>query len=397
MPAASASISASSASPDAVVSLDALALARDLIRCASVTPADAGAQDVLGGALAELGFSLHRLRFGEAPDGPVDNLFATIGEGAPHFAFAGHTDVVPTGDTAAWSADPFAASVADGRLVGRGAADMKGAIAAFVVAAARHIERKAAGRLSLIITGDEEGPATFGTAPMLEWLEAKGLVPDLCLVGEPTSAQQLGDTIKVGRRGSLNAWITINGAQGHVAYPHRADNPVTRMVALLAALKARGLDHGSDWFDASNLEVTDIAVGNPATNVIPAQAKARLNIRFNDLHTGAELERWLRDTVIAHAPSAEVVVRISGEAFLTEPGTLSDIVAAAVVSVIGVTPELSTSGGTSDARFIRRLCPVVEFGLPGASMHKVDESIAVSDLAALVEIYDGVLARVFSR
>jgi succinyl-diaminopimelate desuccinylase len=372
-----------------------LALARDLIRCASVTPADAGAQDVLAAALAPLGFEIHRLRFGAAPDGPIENLFATIGSGAPHLAFAGHTDVVPTGDVAHWSVDPFAADVADGRLVGRGAADMKGAIAAFVVAAQRHVARGAKGRLSFVITGDEEGPATFGTAPMLEWLEANGLVPDLCLVGEPTSARVLGDTIKVGRRGSINVWITVNGAQGHVAYPDRADNPVTRLVAILGELKARVLDTGSDWFDASNLEVTDLGVGNPATNVVPAQARARLNIRFNDHHRGADLEAWVRATVAAHAPSADVVAKISGEAFLTEPGVLSDIVAAAVTAATGIVPELSTSGGTSDARFIRRLCPVVEFGLPGDSMHKTDESVAVADLALLVEIYDGVLARVF--
>lgn len=376
---------------------DALALAQNLIRCPSVTPADAGAQDVLAAALEGIGFEIHRLRLGEAPDGPIDNLFATLGSGSPHFAFAGHTDVVPTGDVAHWSVDPFAAEVTNGQLVGRGAADMKGAIAAFVVAAERHALRKLPGRLSLIITGDEEGPATFGTAPMLEWLEAMALVPDMCLVGEPTSAQRLGDTIKIGRRGSLNAWITISGAQGHVAYPHRADNPVTRLVAVLAALKARSLDGGSDWFDASNLEVTDISVGNPATNVIPALARARINIRFNDLHTGAALEAWVRETVAAHAPSSDVVVKISGEAFLTEPGRLSDLVSAAVAAITGAAPELSTSGGTSDARFIRRLCPVVEFGLVGASMHKADESIAVTDLAALTDIYDGVLSRVFDE
>ncbi len=371
-----------------------LALARALIACPSVTPADAGALDVLAAALQPLGFAVHRLTFGEVPDGPIDNLFATVGSGSPRFAFAGHTDVVPAGG--GWSVDPFAAHVADGRLVGRGAADMKGAIAAFVTAAGRHVARGAPGTLSLIITGDEEGPATFGTAPLLDWMEANGHVPDLCLVGEPTSARALGDTIKVGRRGSLNAWLTVNGAQGHVAYPARADNPITRLVAILGELKARGLDSGSDWFDASNLEITDISVGNPATNVIPAQASARLNIRFNDHQRGVDLEAWLRSVVAAHAPSAYLVVRISGEAFLTEPGALSGLVAAAITEVTGVVPELSTSGGTSDARFIRRLCPVVEFGLPGASMHKVDESVALADLDALVAIYDAVLQRVFA-
>ena len=371
------------------------ALAQRLIRCASVTPHDAGAQDVLADALAGLGFTIHRLRFGDAPDGPVDNLFATIGSGR-HFAFAGHTDVVPTGDVAAWSVDPFAATIADGRLVGRGAADMKAAIAGFVAAAAGHVARGTPGRLSFIITGDEEGPATFGTAPMLDWLEAQSLVPDACLVGEPTSAKTLGDMIKVGRRGSLNAWLTVHGAQGHVAYPHRADNPATRLVAILAALKARVLDDGSHWFDASNLEITDIAIGNPATNVIPAQARARLNIRFNDHHKGTDLADWVRAVVAAHAPSADVEVKISGEAFLTEPGALSGLVAAAVTGVTGVVPELSTSGGTSDARFIRRLCPVVEFGLVGASMHKIDESVALADIDALAAIYDDVLRRYFA-
>jgi succinyl-diaminopimelate desuccinylase len=376
--------------------IDAVDLAQRLIRCASVTPADGGAQTVLAETLAGLGFDIHHLRFGSPPDGPVENLFATIGNGSPHFAFAGHTDVVPVGDLAAWSVDPFAATIADGQLVGRGAADMKGSIAAFVAAASRHVARRLPGRLSLIITGDEEGPATYGTAPMLEWLETQDLVPDACLVGEPTSTRILGDTIKIGRRGSLNAWITVNGAQGHVAYPHRADNPITRAIAILAELKARTLDAGNAWFDPSNLEITEISAPNTATNVIPAQAHARLNIRFNDHHQGAALEKWIRDTVAAHAPSAQVTVRISGEAFLTEPGALSSLVAAAVTKATGLTPDLSTSGGTSDARFIRRLCPVVEFGLPGASMHKVDETASLADLAALTRIYDEVLANYFA-
>ncbi|KPF60366.1 succinyl-diaminopimelate desuccinylase [alpha proteobacterium AAP81b] len=368
-----------------------------MVRCASVTPADAGAQDVLAAALAGLGFTVHRLTFGAPPDGPIANLVATIGSGGPHFAFAGHTDVVPAGDRAAWSVDPFAGVVADGFLVGRGANDMKGALAAMVAAAGRHVARGAPGRLTFIITGDEEGPATFGTAAMLDWLAANDLVPDACLVGEPTSARVLGDMVKIGRRGSLNAWITVNGAQGHVAYPARADNPVTRLVAILAEVKARVLDSGNAWFEPSNLEVTDIEVGNAATNVIPARTQARLNIRFNDCHRGPDLEAWLRATVAAHAPSAEVLVRISGEAFLTEPGALSGLVAAAITQVTGLAPELSTSGGTSDARFLRRLCPVVEFGLPGATMHKVDEAVAVADLAALADVYDAVLARYFSR
>jgi succinyl-diaminopimelate desuccinylase len=369
-------------------------LAQQLIRCPSVTPTDAGAIDVLARALEELGFTCHRLTFGGPPDGPVENLFATIGSGGPHFAFAGHTDVVPEGS--GWSVDPYAGEIANGLLVGRGAADMKGALAAMVSAAAAHLARGAPGRLSFLITGDEEGPATHGTDELLRWMEANGQRPDMCLVGEPTSARQLGDMMKIGRRGSLNAWITVNGAQGHVAYPDRADNPIRRLVQILAELQARILDTGTDWFSASNLEVTDLEVGNPATNVIPAQAKARLNIRFNDTHRGADLARWIEETVAAHAASAELLIRISGEAFLTAPGALSSLVAQAVEAETGLSPELSTSGGTSDARFIRRMCPVVEFGLPGQSMHKVDEQAAVADIEALARIYDRVLRAVFA-
>ncbi len=374
--------------------MDPLPLAQALVRCPSVTPADAGALAVLGAALDALGFAVTRLRFGEAPDGPVDNLFATIGSGAPHFAFAGHTDVVPEGG--GWSVDPYAGRVENGLLVGRGAADMKGAIAAMVSAAAAHVARKRAGTLSFIITGDEEGPATYGTDRLLDWMAAQGQRPDYCLVGEPTSVQRLGDMMKIGRRGSLNAWITINGAQGHVAYPQRADNPVRRLIPLLAALQGRVLDEGSACFSPSNLEVVDLEVGNPATNMIPAQAKARLNIRFNDLHRGEELAGWIRATVAAHAPSADVTIRISGESFLTEPGAFSTRIADAVEAETGLRPEASTSGGTSDARFIRRLCPVVEFGLPGQSMHKVDEQASVADIRTLARIYDRLLGSIFA-
>ncbi len=374
---------------------DPVALTQALIRCPSVTPADEGALDVLERALAGLGFATTRLPFGHPPDGPVDNLFATLaGTPGPHFAFAGHSDVVPAGDLAGWSEDPFAGHVNNGFIVGRGAADMKGALAAMIAATARHLAKgPLMGRLSFIITGDEEGPATFGTTKMLDWMETKELVPDLCLVGEPTSQQLLGDMMKIGRRGSLNAWITVNGAQGHVGYPHMADNPITRLVAILAELKARTLDTGNNWFQASNLEITDLSVGNTATNLIPAQARARLNIRFNSEHSGAALADWIRTTVAVHAPTAQVEIKISGEAFLTEPGTLSSLVSAAITDVTGLSPDLSTTGGTSDARFIRRLCPVVEFGLPGQSMHKVDETAAVADIEGLADIYEAVLAR----
>ncbi len=372
--------------------IDALALAQALIACPSITPADAGAQDVLAAALAGIGFTVHRPSFGAPPDGPVANLFAHIGSGSPHFAFAGHTDVVPPGE--GW--DAFAPTIRDGWLSGRGAADMKGAIAAFVAAAARHVAAGGGGTLSLIITGDEEGPATFGTAPLLAWMADRGFRPDLCVVGEPTASVTVGDTVKIGRRGSLNAWITVPGVQGHVAYPDRADNPVTRLVAVLAALKARTFDDGSAAFQPSNLEVTDITVGNPATNVIPATAAARLNIRFNDRQRGAELEAWLRATAAAHAPAAVVEVRISGEAFLTDSGPLPTLCAAAVHEVTGRTPDLSTTGGTSDARFIRAVCPVVELGLVGATMHQVGERVAVADIATLTDIYAAVLRRVFA-
>jgi succinyl-diaminopimelate desuccinylase len=373
--------------------MDPIALAQALIRCPSVTPADAGAQKILGDALEALGFQVTHLVFGAAPDGPVHNLFATFGSGGPHFAFAGHTDVVPEG--AGWSVDPYAAPIENGLLVGRGAADMKGALAAMVWAAERHVARGAPGILSFLITGDEEGPAIHGTDELLHWMEAHGHRPDMCLVGEPTSVRHLGDCMKVGRRGSLNTHVTVHGAQGHVAYPERADNPVPRLVRALAELEARTLDTGTDWFSPSNLELTDLHVGNKATNVIPAEAQARFNIRFNALHKGAELEAWIREVFARHAPNASLAIRISGEAFLTEPGPLSTLVSAAVHAETGRTPELSTSGGTSDARYIRRLCPVVEFGLPGQSMHKVDELASVADIEALARIYDRVLRSVF--
>ena len=372
--------------------IDALDLARRLIACPSVTPADAGAQDVLAATLEGIGFTIHRLTFGSAPDGPVENLFATIGSGAPHFAFAGHTDVVPAG--AGW--DGFAPRVADGWLIGRGAADMKGSIAAFAAAAERTVAAGCAGTLSLVITGDEEGPATFGTSALLGWMADHGFRPDLCVVGEPTSGVTVGDTIKIGRRGSLNAWLTVEGVQGHVAYPDRADNPVTRLVAILAALKGRVLDDGTPEFQPSNLEVTDVTVGNAATNVIPARASARLNIRFNDRHSGADLEAWLRGVVADHAPDATVEVRISGEAFITNAGPLPGLVAAAVRAVTGAEASLSTTGGTSDARFIRAVCPVVELGLVGATMHQVGEAVRVADVATLTDIYAALLARVFA-
>jgi succinyl-diaminopimelate desuccinylase len=363
--------------------IDLVDLTSRLIACPSVTPADAGAQDIIANMLFGLGFEVHRLVSGEAPDGPVHNLFATRGSGGPHFAFAGHSDVVPSG--AGWSSDPFAPVVRGDLLHGRGAVDMKGAIAAFIAAAGQVADHP--GTLSLIVTGDEEGPATHGTTALIEWMEARGLLPDLCLVGEPTSEARLGDTIKIGRRGSVNMWIDVSGVQGHVAYPHLSDNPATRLVRILHRLKEVPLDEGSDWFQPSNLEVTDIEIGNPASNVIPPAARARLNIRFNDRHHGPALVRLAETIVAEEAPSATLTAKISGEAFLTSPGAFSEMVGAAVSEVTGAAPRLSTSGGTSDARFLSRICPVVELGLVNATMHKLDEAVAIPDLHALADIY----------
>jgi succinyl-diaminopimelate desuccinylase len=367
---------------------DPLALAQALIRCASVTPDDAGAQDVLAAALERLGFAIRRLRFGNTA-----NLFARLGESGPHLCFAGHTDVVPAGDVAAWRGDPFGGEVRDGVLYGRGACDMKGGIAAFVAACAQRLENGggARGSISLLITGDEEGPALDGTARVLEWMDQHGQVPDFCLVGEPTCRARLGDVVKIGRRGSLNARIALHGKQGHAAYPQRADNPVHRLVRALAALITAPLDAGTEFFEPSSLQLTSIDVGNPATNVIPAAAHAALNIRFNDRHTGAALEAWLRAVLAQHAERFGLDVSVSGEAFLTQPGPMVDRLRAAVAAATGVEPALDTGGGTSDARFIARHCAVAEFGLVGSSMHQVDERVPVDELRGLTRAYRAVL------
>ncbi|PTQ08590.1 succinyl-diaminopimelate desuccinylase [Sphingomonas oleivorans] len=362
---------------------DPIALTQRLIACPSVTPADAGAMAVIEAALTGIGFTVHRFAAGEAPDGPVENLFATRGEGGTHLAFAGHSDVVPPGP--GWTSDPFTATIRGDLLYGRGAVDMKGAVAAFIAAAARVPDHD--GTISLIITGDEEGPATFGTVALMDWMAERGIRPDLILVGEPTSSARLGDMIKIGRRGSVNMWIEVPGTQGHVAYPHLAQNPIPPLVAALNELAALTLDEGTDWFQPSNLQITDLHVGNGATNVIPGGARARINIRFNDLHRGEALVARVREIVARHTPDATVTAKISGEAFLTPPGALSEMVSAAIHRITGLTPELSTSGGTSDARFLSKLCPVVEFGLTNATMHKLDEAVALADLEALTEIY----------
>ena len=378
------------------MTIDTIALARDLIRRPSVTPADAGAMAVLRAALESLGFTCRAMPFGD-----IENLYARLGTARPNLCFAGHTDVVPTGDLAAWSIPPFEAALADGLLTGRGAVDMKSAIAAFVAAVERRLARgPLPGSISFMITGDEEGVAEHGTRAMVEALAAEGEAIDHCVVGEPTSSAALGDMVKIGRRGSLGAVITVRGVQGHVAYPQRAANPIPVLVRLLARLQHRVLDGGYEAFQPSNLEITSIDVGNPASNVIPAQAVARLNIRFNPGHTGADLAQWLRDEGVAagegFAGSLLVETRLHGEAFLTPRGAFTDVVAGAVEAVTGRAPDLSTTGGTSDARFIRALCPVVEFGLVGDTMHQIDERAPVADIQALSAIYERLIDLYFA-
>ncbi|MEQ9527769.1 MAG: succinyl-diaminopimelate desuccinylase [Parvibaculaceae bacterium] len=379
---------------------DPLDIAVDLIRCPSVTPEDGGALGVLEKWLEPLGFTCERMRFSDEGTPDVDNLYARYGSGSPHFCFAGHTDVVPVGDADAWTFDPFAADVKDGRLYGRGAADMKSAVASFAAAAERLVSDGFQGSISLLITGDEEGPGINGTKKMLEALAARGETIDHCLVGEPTCVDKLGDMVKVGRRGSINGWLTVHGTQGHVAYPHLADNPVPRLLEMLRRLNAHVLDEGTDHFQPSNLEVTTVDVGNTATNVIPGTARATVNIRFNDRHTGASLDIWMRsvlDEVTAEmGGSYSFKTNISGEAFITEPGPFSALIAEAVEQVTGTRPELSTTGGTSDARFIRAYAPVIEFGLPNATMHKVDENAGVSEISQLADVYEAILRGYFA-
>jgi succinyl-diaminopimelate desuccinylase len=378
--------------------IDPVDLARALIRCPSVTPTDAGALDVLQRALEGLGFACRRLTF-SAPGTPdVDNLYARFGRGRPNFGFAGHTDVVPVGDRARWTVDPFAAEIRDGRLWGRGAADMKSAIAAFVAASARFIEGadgRPNGSISLLITGDEEGPAINGTAKVLEWMRREGEALDACLVGEPTNPKALGEMVKIGRRGSLNGVLTVHGIQGHSAYPENADNPIPRLIKMLATINDAPLDPGTAHFQPSSVTITSVDVGNEASNVIPAAARARFNIRFNDRHTGESLKRLLHDRCRAVGGRFNLDVAVTGEAFLTPPGPLSEIVVRAVSAVTGRTPELSTTGGTSDARFIKDHCPIAEFGAINETAHKVDENIALVDIHRLVDIYGAVLDRYF--
>ncbi len=372
------------------MTVDPIALARQLINAPSVTPASGEVFAVLEAALKPLGFTIHRWVMGEAPDGPTENMVAIRGEGSPHFGFAGHLDVVPPGD--GWNVDPYSAAIEDGVLVGRGASDMKSAIAAFVAAVSRVEADK--GTISFLITGDEEGYATYGTPRIIDWLNERRIRPDMILIGEPTSVDRLGDTVKIGRRGSVNMWIEVPGVQGHVAYPHRTENPVAPLARVVAALDALHLDDGNDQFPPSNLEFTAISTPTNASNVIPGSATAQLNIRFNNLQRGEDLVKLVERIAEREAPGATVRARISGEAFLTPPGRLYDVIVEAIEEETGIATDLSTSGGTSDGQFLVQLCPVVDFGLPNATMHKVGECAAVEDIRALSRIYERVVRKV---
>jgi succinyl-diaminopimelate desuccinylase len=386
---------------------DALSIARDLLRCPSVTPADAGALAVVENLLASAGFEVHRVTFGEPGTADIDNLYARIGSTAPHLTFAGHTDVVPPGEESAWTHGAFTGAVKDGFLYGRGAVDMKGGIACSVAAVLEHllahggkVREDGNGSISFLITGDEEDVSVNGTIKLLQWAAARGEKFDHCVLGEPSNVEQLGDCIKIGRRGSQSGTLYVDGIQGHVAYPHRASNPVPDISRLIVALSEQPLDQGSAQFQPSNLEFTSIDVGNTASNVIPAQARAKFNIRYNDLHTQESL-RALLEQRLAEAAGNRIRARIVWErsnsnVFVTKPGAFTELAVAAIEEVTGRKPELSTSGGTSDARFISSYCPVIEFGLVGQTMHQVDERTPVSDLEKLTTIYRGILTRYFA-
>ena len=383
--------------------IDPVDLAAELIRRPSVTPKDEGALDIVAARLERLGFVCHRLVFDDpGPDGettaPIANLYARFGGGRPNLCFAGHTDVVPPGPTEAWSFEPFAASLRDGALCGRGAVDMKGAIAAFIAAAERFLAARGAafaGSISLLITGDEEGVAVNGTRKVLDWLRARGEALDACVVGEPSSARDLGDMIKIGRRGSMTGRLTVEGVQGHVAYPHLTDNAAHRLLALLQVLLQSPLDPGTEHFQPSSLQVTTIDIGTPATNVVPGLARATFNIRFNDCWTSETLKSWVADKLASVGGRYRLAWEVSGESFLVPPGPVSDCLSAAIGAVTGRIPELSTTGGTSDARFIHAYCPVAEFGLVGLTMHKTDERVEIADIARLTAIYQAFIERFF--
>jgi succinyl-diaminopimelate desuccinylase len=381
--------------------VDPVAIARDLIRCRSVTPAEGGALAALEAMLAGAGFTVERVTFSEPGFADVQNLYARIGSSPPHFVFAGHTDVVPPGDEAKWTHPPFGADIADAILYGRGAVDMKGAVACAVAAALDYLADKAPeqkGSISFLITGDEEGAAVNGTVKLLQWAAARGEAFDHCILGEPTNPAALGDMIKIGRRGSLNGTLIVTGTQGHVAYPQLADNPIPHLIRIVDALLSQPLDRGSAHFDASNLEFTSVDVGNPIVNVIPGEARARFNIRFNDCHTQTSLRALIEKRAAEAAAGGRWRFEwepSNADAFLTAPGLFVTLVSEAIAEVTGRTPALSTSGGTSDARFIKAYCPVVEFGLANTTMHQVDECVPTADLLTLTAIYRRILERYF--
>jgi succinyl-diaminopimelate desuccinylase len=378
--------------------IDPIQFSQDLIRCPSVTPTDAGALDVLQAKLERLGFICHRLPYSEVGTPDVDNLYARYGTSSPNFCFAGHTDVVSIGNIDDWSVNPFAAEIKESQLYGRGTSDMKCAIACFAAAASRLIdqtEEDLNGSISFLITGDEEGPAINGTKKVLDWLKAGGETIDQCLVGEPTSVERVGDMAKIGRRGSMNATITVYGTQGHVAYPHLADNPVPKLLKFLTEVDNAILDFGTDFFQPSNLEITNINIANETTNIIPAKAEGRINIRFNDLHTGSSLSDFLQTHRQKITAKSDITISISGEAFLTPPGQLSTLITNAIKDVTGLDTDLSTTGGTSDARFIKDICPVAELGLQNTTAHKVDENVSIKDVEILTDIYEKILSGYF--
>lgn len=372
------------------MTIDSIELTRALVRCPSVTPDDCGVQDVLIQHLEDLGFSCTKLKFGD-----IENFFARKGSSGPHLCFAGHTDVVPAGDEASWSSPPFAGELRDGKIIGRGTADMKGNIAAFVAALSQADLSK--GSVSLLITGDEEGPAVNGTVKVLEWMRANGHVPDTCIVGEPSNPEQLGDEIKIGRRGSLSGTITVRGKQGHVAYPERTDNPIPKLARMIDAITSAELDEGTDYFQPSSLQVVNVHVGNTVDNIVPAAASARFNVRFNNLWTAETLEAEIRDILnLVDAPYT-LECQCGAESFMTEPGAFTEMVSSSVASITGRIPALSTGGGTSDARFVEKYCPVVELGLINKTIHQVDENVLAEDLKMLERIYIDIITKFLNQ
>ena len=380
--------------------INPIELSQRLIRCPSVTPDEGGALDELQNVLEQLGFRCQRLLFSESGTPDVDNLYARLGDRGPNFCFAGHSDVVPPGDRDEWGEDPFSGVVIDGKLFGRGSADMKSAIASFISAVQRYksnVGEEIPGSISLLITGDEEGPAINGTIKVLDWMSKNNELIDACIVGEPTNPDHLGQMIKIGRRGSFTGWLTVTGVQGHTAYPHLAENPLSKLVKMLEPLAEEQLDQGTEYFPPTTVAISSIDTGNSATNVIPQKVTASFNIRFNDSRTAEDLEEWLRGHFDSVGGSYQLETACSSNAFITEPGALSEDLISAIKDVVGSSPEMSTTGGTSDARFIRKYCPVVEFGIVGKTMHKINEHVEIKDVELLTDIYTELLDRFFKR